>query len=245
MKTDAWSTLFERAADATDGRNDITQTRITRILDDRRKKRLERSQESDHQTNTESETPDHEGSTSAESASTRESQAESESSITEPATDPMPTSIVVDSDVLVADFLCGSESNARQAVEILWTHSWMTLFASDPLLTDAEAVIATVTTDQLAREWRSHMTDWCSIVTHPSADHPALSTAYRGGAMHILSFDDRLQSAQAGASLRGQFPVSVRDPAAYAAIFSPERLYSATVSETDTYPGPDRAPRVK
>lgn len=251
MNADSWSTLLKRAVDLMNEHGDIDRTQIKQLLDDRRTDRLESSENSEYQTDTERQTVDNKLSAPLESASTpaQEPQAESELSITEPATDPMPTSVVVDADVFVADFLCGSDTDARQAIEILWTHSWMTLFASNPLLTDAQALIATLATDQLAREWRAHMTDWCSIVTHPPADHPALATAYRGGAMHILSFNDQLRSVQAGASLRGQFPVSVRDPAAYTAVFSPDQLYNATVSDTDTdtdtYPGPNRASRMQ
>ncbi|ERG96309.1 MAG: hypothetical protein J07HQW2_02785 [Haloquadratum walsbyi J07HQW2] len=220
MNTDSWSALLSQAGDVVSNCDDIDRRRIKQLLDDTRTDRLADAQSDTHQ-------------------------PESEPKITEPATEPVPTSVVVDADVLVADFLCGSDTDARQALESLWTHSWMTLFGSDPLLTDAEALIAALTTDQLAREWRVHMTEWCSIVTHPPGDHPALATAYRGGAMHILSFNDQLQSTQVGASLRGQLPVSVREPAAYTAVFSPEQLYDATFDDEGTYPGPDRASRIE
>jgi len=59
--------------------------------------------------------------------------------------------------------------------------------------------------------------------------------------MHLLSLDEGLTGAQAGATLSGRFPVSVRSPAAFAQLFTPDRLYG-TVAD-DSYHGPDREPR--
>ncbi|WP_240625294.1 DUF7384 family protein [Halonotius pteroides] len=178
--------------------------------------------------------------------STRRDRAEKTASAavdpSEKVTDPresQPVCVVADADVLVAD-LCG-DGDASAALESLWQHAWTTLVASDDLLADAEAVIETVADNDLATDWRTAIDSWREPVVHPPGDHPALASAYRGGAMHLLSFNTGLTGAQAGATLSGQFPVSVRSPAAFAQLFVPDRLYG-TVAD-DSYPGPDREPR--
>lgn len=153
--------------------------------------------------------------------------------------EPSPARVVADADVLAADLLVGDA--ARAALEPLWRHSWTTLVASDALLDDAEAVVAALADASLAADWRAAVADWREPVAHPPDDHPALGSAYRGGAMHVLSLDDRLTSAGAGAALRDRVPVSVREPRAFAAVFDAERLYPE-VRDGD-YPGPDREPR--
>jgi len=150
-----------------------------------------------------------------------------------------PVCVVADADVLVAD-LCG-DSDTRAALEPLWQHDWTTLVASNDLLTDAEAVIEAVANSDLSSDWRAAVGSWREPVVHPPDDHPALASAYRGGAMHLLSFDENLTGAQTGATLSGRFPVSVRSPAAFAQLFAPDKLYG-TVAD-DSYPGPDREPR--
>jgi hypothetical protein len=164
-------------------------------------------------------------------------QADSDA-VAEPV-DAEPTRVVADADVLAADLLVGGD--ARHALAPLWGHSWTTLVASDALLADATAVIETVADSSLATDWREAATDWRESVTHPAGDHPALGSAYRGGAMQLLSFDDDLTSTAAGAALTQRFQVSVRSPAAFARLFDPESLYP-TVAD-DEYPGPDREPR--
>jgi hypothetical protein len=59
--------------------------------------------------------------------------------------------------------------------------------------------------------------------------------------MHVLSYDDRLLSAKAGAALGSRLSVSARNPGAFAALFDAESLYKAV--EGGEYPGPDRNPR--
>lgn len=156
--------------------------------------------------------------------------------------EPTPGRVVADADVLAADLLVGDP--ARAALEALWRHSWTRLIASDALLDDAEAVVAELAGSadaSLAAEWRATVSEWREPVAHPADDHPALGSAYRGGAMHVLSLDDRLTSAGAAATLRDRVPVSVREPRAFAAVFDAERLYPE-VRDGD-YPGPDREPR--
>ncbi|MFA9516214.1 hypothetical protein ACERIT_03180 [Halopenitus sp. H-Gu1] len=153
--------------------------------------------------------------------------------------DPTPSRVVADADVLAADLLCGGE--AREALDVIRGHSWLTLIASEPLLEDAEWVIAELAGDELADAWGELIRDRSEQVRHPAGDHPALASAYRGGAMHVLSFDPRLTSAAAGAALRDRVPVSVREPRAFTSVFDAERLYQTVIGET--YPGPDRDPR--
>ncbi len=157
---------------------------------------------------------------------------------TEPR-EPEPTAVVAAADVLAADLLAGG--SARRALTALWHHPWMTLVASDPLLSTAETVIATVADNALATDWRDLIEAWREPVVHPAGDHPALASAYRGGAMHVLSFDETLTDSGTAATLAGRFPVSVRSPAAFDQLFDPESLY-ATVGD-DPYPGPQRPPR--
>jgi len=153
--------------------------------------------------------------------------------------EPGPERVVADADVLAADLLVGGA--ARRAVESVWRHRWTTLVASDRLLAEARALIADVADPDLGRDWRARVEDWREPVAHPAGDHPALASAYRGGAMHVLALDGRLTTADAGAALRGRFEVSVREPAAFAAVFDPASLYPTVVG--GDYPGPDRESR--
>jgi hypothetical protein len=154
--------------------------------------------------------------------------------------DPSPARVVADADVLAADLLVGGAS--REALDALRAHGWTTLVASDPLVDDAAAVVAAVADEALSTDWRRRVEAWRERVTHPPADHPALASAYRGGAMHLLSFDDRLRSVRAGATLQGRrVPLSVRPPDAFASLFDAASLYRETVG--GDYPGPDRDPR--
>ncbi|QLG61213.1 DUF7384 family protein [Halorarum salinum] len=153
--------------------------------------------------------------------------------------EPSPARVVADADVLAADLLVGGA--AREALDHLRRHSWTTLVASDALLDDAEAVIAALADASLAADWRERVEAWRERVEHPADDHPALASAYRGGAMHVLSFDERLTGPRAAVGLRDRFPVSVREPAAFASLFDPEGLHAEAVG--GEYPGPDRDPR--
>jgi hypothetical protein len=150
-----------------------------------------------------------------------------------------PARVVADADVLAADLL--GDDDARRALDALRRHSWTALVASDPLLDDARAVIASLADDPLADDWRERADDWRDPVAHPAGDHPALASAYRGGAMHVLSFDERLTSSRTAAALAGRFPVSVRHPRAFASLFDAASLYEEVVG--GDYPGPDRDPR--
>jgi len=156
-----------------------------------------------------------------------------------PPADAGPARVVADADVLAADLLI--DGDARAALDHLRRHTWTTLLASDPLLDDAEATVADVADADLAAAWRERVDAWREPVTHPAGDNPALGSAYRGGAVHILTFDDRLRSAKAGATLGTDLSVSARPPDAFAALFDPESLYGEVVG--GEYPGPDRDTR--
>ena len=153
--------------------------------------------------------------------------------------EPSPARVVADADVLAADLLAGGDS--RESLDRLRSHSWTTLVASDPLLDDATAVIGDLADADLASDWRAAVESWREPVAHPAGDHPALASAYRGGAMQVVSLDPSLTNPQAAAGLRDRMPVSVREPRAFAAVFSPDRLYPEVVG--GEYPGPDRDPR--
>lgn len=152
--------------------------------------------------------------------------------------EPLPTRVVADADVLAADLLVGGD--ARRALEAIWQHPWMTLLASDPLLTETERLIDELTTG-VAADWRALAAAWREPVTQPRGDHPAVASAYRGGAMQLLSFDETLTASTTATTLSQRFPVSIREPAAFSGLFDPASLYQ-TVSE-DSYDGAERSPR--
>lgn len=155
--------------------------------------------------------------------------------------EPSPARVVADADVLAADLLCGPDGDARAALDHVRRHSWVTLVASEALLDDATAVVRDLADAALAADWRTRLEDECELVEHPDGDHPALAAAYRGGAAHLLSYDDRLRSAKTAASLSRHTSLSVRPPDAFAHLFDAESLYP--VVEDGAYPGPDRDPR--
>lgn len=152
---------------------------------------------------------------------------------------PDPARVVADADVLAADLLVGGP--AREAMDVVRGHSWVELVASDPLLADAEAVVTDLADADLAAAWRERVDAERVRVEHPDGDHPGLASAYRGGAAHLLSFDEGLASAEAGAAINRRVPLSVRSPDAFLAVFDPARLYPEV--EGGEYPGPDRDPR--
>ncbi|WP_302082248.1 DUF7384 family protein [Salinibaculum rarum] len=154
-------------------------------------------------------------------------------------TDADPTRVVADADVLAADVLVGGA--ARDALDHVRSHSWVTLVASDHLLDDAEAVVAALADDSLAADWRDRLEREREPVDHPEGDHAGLASAYQGRAAHLLSFDDQLSSAGANLSLQAHMQVSIRTPDAFARLFDAASLYEAIRDEA--YPGPDRDPR--
>ena len=147
--------------------------------------------------------------------------------------------IVADADVLAADLL--ADGAAREALDLVRGHSWLTLVASDPLLDDAQSVIGTLADTTLARDWRGRVTALVERVEQPPEDQPALAAAYHGDAAHVLSFDDDLRSAKAGAAVRARVETSIKHPDAFARLFDPADAHEVVVG--GPYPGPDCDPR--
>ncbi|EMA35474.1 DUF7384 family protein [Halobiforma nitratireducens] len=152
---------------------------------------------------------------------------------------PNPARVVADETVLAADLLVGGD--AREALDHVRRHSWVDLVASDHLLERTERLVADLTDADLAAAHRKRLETTRVAVDLPEDDHPALASAYRGNAAHLLSYDERLGSAKAGLSMQPHVSVSVRPPDAFANLFDPESLYEAL--EGSEYPGPDREPR--
>lgn len=150
-----------------------------------------------------------------------------------------PTRIVADADVLAADLCCGGP--AREALDSVRAHSWLTLVASEALLDDAQAAIENLADEALASDWRDRIDRTVERVDHPAGDHPGLASAYHGEAAHLLTFEETLASAKTGLSLQPHAQLSVRSPTAFVAVFDPAPLYEA--SHDSTYPGPDTDPR--
>ena len=153
--------------------------------------------------------------------------------------EPEPTRIVADADVLAADLLVGGP--ARDTMDVVRSHSWLELVATEPLLEATRDAIESLADRALADEWRAAIDDLAAVVEQPPDDRPALAAAYRGDASQIVTFDERLRSAEAGAALRGLFEVSVRSPEAFLAVVDPAALYELAFE--GSYPGPDRGPR--
>jgi len=146
-----------------------------------------------------------------------------------------PARVVADADVLAADVLV--DGPAREALSQIRRHSWVELLASDALLADAAAVIATLATDSLAEDWRALVETERVAVSHPPGDHPGLASAYRGGAAHLLTFDPELATARTNLSVQPYTALSIRPPDAFARLFDPASLYESL--HDDPYPGPD------
>lgn len=152
---------------------------------------------------------------------------------------PNPARVVADADVMAADLFV--DGDARAALDHVRRHSWVDLVASEALLDETMALVERLSDSTLAAAHRDRLERDTVRVEHPSGDHPALASAYRGGAAHLLSYDERLGSAQAGLALNTRVSVSVRHPDAFARLFDPDALYEAVVG--GSYPGPDRNPR--
>lgn len=220
-----WTELFERAADVDVDETDVRDALATRRAADERLAVDDRPVERRHWRSGVESTPSEEPGSAASEADDRP--------------EPSPERVVADADVLAADLLVGGAT--REALDELRRHSWTTLVASDALLDDAAAVITAFSDASLASDWYAAMVDWRVPVEHPPGDHPALASAYQGGAMHVLSLDEQLTSAAAGTTLKGRVEMSVRTPRAFATVFDAERLYPSVVD--GEYPGPDRDPR--
>lgn len=152
---------------------------------------------------------------------------------------PDPTRVVADADVLAADLFI--DGPARAAMDVVRSHSWLELFASDALLDEAETVITRLGSPALAADWRTQLQDHRHFVDHEPGDTPSIASAYAAEAGHLLTYDDRLTGATAGVTMRRAMPLSVRTPEAFVATVDVASLYAAAIG--GDYPGPDADPR--
>jgi predicted nucleic acid-binding protein len=148
---------------------------------------------------------------------------------------PDPARLVADADVLAADLLVGGA--ARDALNQVRRHSWVELVASDQLLADATAVIRRLADRSVATAWRARLDPLRVSVGQPEQDHPGLASAYRGGAAHLLSFDESLTATDTNLGLQPHARLSVLTPTAFDRLFDPAALYEAR--NDGPYPGPD------
>ena len=226
--TTTWDDLFERAAAF-----DATESEIASAL--RARREGERSESSEAR----AEAKRH-ASREGEGGGDRDGDSTGSDAGAAPA-EASPARVVADADVLAADLLVGGDT--RRALDRIREHSWTALVASDPLLDDAEAVVSHIADAELAADWRAMATELRESVTHRRGNHPALASAKAGGAMHLLSLDDRMLAPDTAATVRSRVETSVRHPKAFAALFDAESLYRAVNGEESEYPGPDRDPR--
>lgn len=147
--------------------------------------------------------------------------------------------IVADADVLAADLFLND--SARAALDLIRSHSWITLVASDILIDQTTTLIEHLSSTTLATQWAQKIRQRTTTIEHPPSDHPALAAALRGNSAHILSYDPNLTSAKTGAVLRSHGPTSVKHPEAFVRLFDPKTAYEHTTGSP--YPGPDRDPR--
>lgn len=147
--------------------------------------------------------------------------------------------VVADADVLAADLFL--DKSARSALDLIRSHSWITLITSDTLIDQTTSLIEQLSSVTLAKKWVHKIQQHSTTIDHPATDHPALATAIRGNAAHVLSHDPELTSAKTGAVLQSHGSTSVKHPKAFVQIFDPKTAYEH-INGTD-YPGPDHDPR--
>ena len=152
---------------------------------------------------------------------------------------PDPTRVVADVDVLVADLFV--DGDARAALDLVRSHSWLTLIVTDRLLDETAAVITSLADDRLATDWRATTAADATVVEPTRTGHPALEAAAAGQASTILSHDERFQRAATGAAIRPHLATSVKSPGAFRHLVRPASLYDVVAD--GSYPGPDRDPR--
>lgn len=222
MTATTWDELFERAAAF-----DATEAEVSSALRARREGERSDPSEGGAEAERQKSRGDEDGTGTDAGAS---GQAPAEAS---------PTRVVADADVLAADLLGGGD--ARRALDRIREHSWTTLVASDPLLDDAEAVVRDAADATLAADWRAKVEQLREPVDHRRGNHPALASAKAGGAMHVLSLDDRMLTPGTAATVRSRVETSLKHPKAFASLFDAESLYREV--EAGEYPGPDRDPR--
>lgn len=154
-------------------------------------------------------------------------------------TPPTPTAIVADIDVLAADLFIDGPS--RAAMDLIRSHSWMTLVATTDLLDQAAALIESLATPALATDWRKRCVEIATIVEPAGSGQEALVAAHAGNAATVLSLDPAAQSARAGTAIRKAVETSIKSPDAFVTMTDPQSLYQTCFDAP--YPGPDRDPR--
>ena len=150
-----------------------------------------------------------------------------------------PEAVVADVDVLVADLFV--DGHSRDALDHVRRHSWVDLVASEPLLATVRAVVTNLGTPELADDWDERARRACHIVDHPAEDTPALASAYRSGAHHLLTFDGALAATETNLGIQPHMDLSIRPPDAFARLFDPAGMYEHLFEKS--YSGPDRDPR--
>lgn len=135
-----------------------------------------------------------------------------------------PSKVVLGADVLgAAAGDAGADRDARATLSMVEGHDGVTLVASDALLDAAVTVAAEHAGDPAAAALRDRVDATRLAVAHPSDDHPALASAYRAKAAHLVTRDPDLLGADAAAVL-GPLRVSVRTPEAFLQVFDPDAL---------------------
>jgi len=133
-----------------------------------------------------------------------------------------PSRVVLGPTVLAAA-VDDADDAARDTLDLVLEHPAVTLVASDALLDAAATIAADRTGEAAAAELRDRVADARLVPTHPPDDHPALASAYRANAAHLVTGDPDLRDADAAAAL-GPLRVSARSPAAFLRIFDPGAL---------------------
>ncbi|MFB6186889.1 MAG: hypothetical protein ABEI86_08495 [Halobacteriaceae archaeon] len=154
-------------------------------------------------------------------------------------TQPDKTTFVIDSDVLIADLLI--DGKARQALDLLRSHSWITVSISPELITECTTVLAEFIDDAVVNAWEEKITTFGNCVTPTATGNRALACAKEADAAHVITYDQRLLGVKAGVNMKPYVETSVKTPDSFLSIFEPEQLYEAVYDSP--YEGPDQDPR--
>lgn len=145
---------------------------------------------------------------------------------------PDPTRVVADTDVLAADLLVGG--SAREAIDMIRTHDFLSLITTDTILLETHRIIETLTEKGLADDWLSRARRDFPVVEPDGSGQPAIEAAAASNAATVLSLEERLLSTQAGLTIRDHVATSVRSPRAFVAMVDPAALKVALEEVNDT-----------
>ncbi|MFB6186470.1 MAG: hypothetical protein ABEI06_00840 [Halobacteriaceae archaeon] len=154
-------------------------------------------------------------------------------------TQPDKTTFVIDSDVLIADLLI--DGKARKALDLLRSHSWITVIISPELIRECTTVLAEFIDDSVVSAWKEKITTFGKCVTPTATGNKALACAKEANAAHVLTYDQRLLGVKAGVNIKPHVETSVKTPTSFLSIFEPKQLYEAVYDSS--YEGPDQDPR--